>query len=440
MVEMVRGSYKQPGGKLISASVEIDAEDHFTTVVFDGDYFAERTDGRDANLSTVANSLVGMPVRSSLECLEKVIAHALPHDLNLVGIDAHGMAFAVARAAALVNGGLALNNRPEGSSWASALPDRFPENSAHPSQQIELTEALIEQRWKELDLHLVDPVASAREPFEPAMQMALDEVIARRTARGELPPMLRFWEWASPAVILGLNQSVRNEVDMAAAQRFGISVVRRVTGGGAMFVEPGNTITYSLTTPLGFVRGLSAKDSYGLCESWVFKALRSIGIAASHEPINDISSPAGKIGGAAQRRYPVGGAGVASPASGADAADVSGNGGVNSEAAIGHKALGALLHHTTMAYDINADKMLQVLRVNKEKMVDKPVKSAAKRVDPMKSQSGMSRREILDAFAQFLLAEVPHISTIELPASVVDEARELAAAKFGTKEWTERIP
>lgn len=411
MVEMVRGSYKQPGGKLISASVEIDAEDRFTTVVFDGDYFAERTDGRDANLATVASSLVGMPLHSSLECLEKVIAHALPRDLNLVGIDAHGMAFAVARAAALVNGGLALNNRPEGSSWASALPDRFPENSAHPSQQIELTEALIEQRWKELDLHLVDPVASAREPFEPAMQMALDEVIARRTARGELPPMLRFWEWASPAVILGLNQSVRNEVDMAAAQRFGISVVRRVTGGGAMFVEPGNTITYSLTTPLGFVRGLSAKDSYGLCESWVFKALQSIGISASHEPINDISSPAGKIGGAAQRRYP-----EHSPQP------------------------GALLHHTTMAYDINADKMLQVLRVNKEKMVDKPVKSAAKRVDPMKSQSGMSRREILDAFEQFLLAEVPHISTIELPVNVVDEARELAATKFGTREWTERIP
>ena len=32
-------------------------------------------------------------------------------------------------------------------------------------------------------------------------------------------------------------------------------VVRRCTGGGAMFIEPGNTITYSLYAPLDFVQG-----------------------------------------------------------------------------------------------------------------------------------------------------------------------------------------
>jgi lipoate-protein ligase A len=422
MAEMARGSYKQPGGKLISASVAVDAEERIAAVVFDGDYFAERADGRDASLAAVADSLVGMSVRSSLECFEKVLGHAMPADLDLVGADAHGMAFAVTRAASQFEGNLALSNRDEGAAWASVLPDRFPENSAAPHHQIELTPEIIRQRWADLDLHIIDPDVSAKQPFEPALQMALDEVIARRTARGELPTILRFWEWAGPAVILGLNQSVSNEVDMEAARRLGISVVRRVTGGGAMFVEPGNTITYSLTTPLSFVRNLSAKDSYGLCESWVFAALRSIGIAASHEPINDISSPAGKIGGAAQRRYPAPARTPASPS-----------------AQSRTQAPGALLHHTTMAYDIDADKMLQVLRVNKEKMADKPVKSAAKRVDPMKSQSGMSRRQIIGAFDGFLHREVEHITSMELPTDVLAEARELAAQKFGTREWTERI-
>ena len=72
---------------------------------------------------------------------------------------------------------------------------------------------------------------------------------------------------------------------------------------------------------------------------------------------NDIASQYGKIGGAAQRRFPVGSG-------------------------------GAVLHHVTMAYDIDAAKMSRVLNTSREKMSDKAVKSAVKRVDPMKSQTG----------------------------------------------------
>jgi lipoate-protein ligase A len=238
--------------------------------------------------------------------------------------------------------------------------------------------------------------------------MALDEVIARHTAQGDVPPLVRFWEWASPAVIIGLNQSLHSEVDTEAAARLGVHVVRRVTGGGAMFVEPGNTITYSLTTPLSFVKGLDAEEAYSLCEYWIFKGLASIGIAASHEPINDIASPAGKIGGAAQRRYPA-------------------------------PAPGALLHHTTMAYDIDTAKMLRVLRINKEKSADKAVKSAAKRVDPMKSQSGLSRRAVIAALAASLKETAPRLQPYTLPPEIMEEARALAASKFATESWTARI-
>lgn len=453
--ETVRGSYKQPGGKLVSATVAVDAEGRIAHVAFDGDYFAERTDGRDVNLEAVAEALVGLSIRSNIADLQHVLEHAIPQDVRLVGIDAQAMAFAVARAAAVFTDSLALHNlrEDEGSAWASVLPDRFPENSAHPNHQIPLTPQLIAERWEQLDVHLEDPETAASQPYEPAMQMALDDVIARRTARGDLPPLLRFWEWAGPAVILGLNQSVSNEVDLARARELGIAVVRRVTGGGAMFVEPGNTITYSLTAPLSFVAGLSADDSYGLCESWTFSALHSIGIAASHEPINDISSPAGKIGGAAQRRYPAphqyrsgaaaNGASDTNAATAATAvsAEHAADADTATSAPAAHAAApGAILHHTTMAYDIDANKMLQVLRINKEKMSDKAVKSAAKRVDPMKSQSGMSRRQVLAAFSRYLHENIPHIQSIELPQDVIDEARELASSKFSTPEWIHRIP
>ena len=47
------------------------------------------------------------------------------------------------------------------------------------------------------------------------------------------------------------------------------------------------------------------------------------------------------------------------------------------------------------AYDIDAEKMTRVLNISREKMSDKAVKSAAKHVDPMRSQTGMGRDEVV---------------------------------------------
>ena len=50
----------------------------------------------------------------------------------------------------------------------------------------------------------------------------------------------------------------------------------------------------------------------------------------------------------------------------------------------------------TLAYDIDAEKMTRVLNISREKMSDKAVKSAVKRVDPMRSQTGMSREDVVE--------------------------------------------
>ena len=63
----------------------------------------------------------------------------------------------------------------------------------------------------------------------------------------------------------------------------------------------------------------------------MLEALKSLGIKAWYQPLNDIASDLGKIGGAAQARRS-----------------------------------GAVLHHVTMAYDIDADKMVEVLRIGRE--------------------------------------------------------------------------
>lgn len=90
--------------------------------------------------------------------------------------------------------------------------------------------------------------------------MALDEVLTTEVASGRRKPTLRVWEWASPAVVIGRHQSLRNEVDSDAARRHGIEVVRRISGGGAMFIEPGNTITYSICAPISWWRACRSRS------------------------------------------------------------------------------------------------------------------------------------------------------------------------------------
>lgn len=445
-----RGSYKQPDGKLISATIAAEslATPVISEVSFDGDFFADDDLGGDASLAPVEHALSGSPLTWSLQDYQERIAAAIPANLHLEGTDARALALAVRRAAGKLVGEQAQESvaSEAGAGKKPGLPQDAFDTGNLTSSNLSWDE--LKRRWNSLDLAIVEPQTSAQQPFEPAMQMAVDEVIAERTRKGEMPALIRFWEWASPAVIIGLFQSLSAEVNMQAARERGITVVRRITGGGAMFVEPGNTITYSLTVPRDFIEGLNSEDAYRLCEAWAIGALRSVGIKAAHAPLNDVVSPAGKIGGAAQRRYPKSEAGAAlargvTAGTGASGAVLPGTGvarAVSSGAMLpGTELPGAVLHHTTMAYDIDAVAMTQVLRPHQEKLAAHAVKSAAKRVDPMKSQSGMSRREIMEAMARYAHEFVPGLRSYQLPEDVLKEARELAQSKYSNPEWTGRI-
>lgn len=253
--------------------------------------------------------------------------------------------------------------------------------------------------WRDHDWQLIHDG-----PQSPALHMALDQVLTDEVSAGRRKPTLRVWEWAAPAVVIGRFQSLRNEVDSQAAARHGIGIVRRISGGGAMFIEPGNTITYSLHAPLSLVQDLDFQQSYAMMDRWVIDALADLGIAASYQPLNDITSPGGKIAGAAQARRGK-----------------------------------AVLHHVTMAYDIDADKMLQVLRIGREKLSDKGTTSAGKRVDPLRSQTGLTRQQVIarmiDTFAGQYGLQASSVSADEMAL-----AQALVAEKFARPAWTADVP
>ncbi|MDN6521647.1 MAG: lipoate--protein ligase family protein, partial [Yaniella sp.] len=200
-------------------------------------------------------------------------------------------------------------------------------------------------------------------------------------------------------------QSYSNEVDADAVAKHNIKVVRRVSGGGAMFMEADNAVTYSLYTPTSMVDGMSFTDSYPFLDAWVMDALARMQVKAFYEPLNDIATPEGKIGGAAQKRL----------------------------------AAGSMLHHVTMSYDIDAQKMTDVLRIGREKISDKGITSAQSRVDPLRRQTGMSRSDIwdvmIDTFAERYTARTREVTPDELA-----RAEALAEEKFMTSEWIHRVP
>jgi lipoate---protein ligase len=249
-------------------------------------------------------------------------------------------------------------------------------------------------RWRESEWELI-----AEEPTAPTMNMALDEVLTLDVGKGLRRPALRIWGWTGRCIVLGRFQSVRSEVNETAAAMQGVELVRRISGGGAMFIEPEGAITYSIFAPESLVQGMSFADSYAFLDDWAIEALRELGIDAWYQPLNDITSQLGKIGGAAQARRG-----------------------------------SAILHHTTMAYQMNIPLMLEVLRIGQEKLSDKGIRSADKRVGPLRQQTGLSRAAIID----HLVATFERRHGLKQGGVSGEERRkadDLVERKFGTREW-----
>lgn len=349
----MRGEYKVVGGKLVAVDLDV-VDGRLADVKVSGDFFLEP----DEALEDINQALNGMSTMDDVERLATAITGSIGPNVHLIGFSAEAVGVAVRRALGKAT------------------------------------------RWEDYSFDVIPPKVMA-----PVMHVALDEVIAHEVAAGTRPPTLRFWDWNSPLVVIGSFQSVKNEIDPDGAAKHDIGVVRRISGGGAMFMEPGNCITYSLVVPASLVEGLSFERSYAFLDEWVLGALAEVGVNASYVPLNDIASDKGKIGGAAQKRF----------------------------------VDGAVLHHVTMSYDIDADKMLEVLRIGREKMSDKGTKSANKRVDPMRSQTGMTRADIISAFQESFMrryaSQLSQYSDDELA-----QAQQLVAEKFGTDAWTNRVP
>jgi lipoate-protein ligase A len=349
----MHGEYKVPGGKLVVVDLEV-REGRISDVHLAGDFFLEP----DEALVDINRAVEGLSVETDAATIAAAVRAALPDGAQLLGFSPEAVGTVVRRALVTAPG------------------------------------------WKDFSWEVVHDA-----PVSPRMNLALDEVLTARVGDGRRTPTLRLWEWDQSAVVIGSFQSLRNEVDPEGAARHGYDVVRRISGGGAMMMGANAIITYSLYVPASLVAGMTFADSYAFLDDWALQALRSLGVEATYQPLNDISSPQGKIGGAAQKRL----------------------------------ANGGILHHATLSYDLDGEVMTEVLRIGREKLSDKGTVSAAKRVDPLRRQTGLPREQIIDrfisTFATMYGATTGHITDEEYA-----EAEALVQSKFATDAWLQRVP
>ncbi len=228
--------------------------------------------------------------------------------------------------------------------------------------------------------------------------MAFDESLLVHL--DEIGPTLRVYGWNPPAVSIGYFQSMEEEVNVEKAREMGVDLVRRITGGGAVYHK--YEVTYSITLPE--VKG-RILDSYLVIDMGIIKALQNLGLNAKHHGINDVVVNGKKISGNAQtRKY------------------------------------GGLLQHGTLLMDVNVDEMFEILRVPEEKLRDKVIDNVKHRVTSLKHE-GVNiefeelQKVLVDGFREALNAK---IYEDEVPDKVYEYARKLEVEKYATPEWNFR--
>ena len=170
----------------------------------------------------------------------------------------------------------------------------------------------------------------------PYYNMAFDEYCLESLSIDE--PVFFLWQ-NRPAVIVGFNQEVNTEVNLDYLKENGIDLVRRVTGGGAVYHDLGN-LNYTIVG-----RSEDLERDYPEYASIMAKALQSLGVPATLSGRNDILVEGRKVSGFAKR-----------------------------------VCKNRLMVHGTLMYNVDVDVLTKVLNPSNTKLQSKGIASVRSRV------------------------------------------------------------
>ncbi len=248
-------------------------------------------------------------------------------------------------------------------------------------------------------------VVPYEEPEDPYFNMAVEEAIPRARGCGVVPDTLRIWRNMN-AIIIGYFQRAEEEVNLDVAASIGAAVVRRFTGGGAVYHDLGN-LNYALS-----LASTGKRVSLDLVFKELTKgpvdALRSLGFSADVQNVNDIIVSGRKVSGTA--------------------ATIS---------------WGATFFHGAMLISTDLGRLASVLRVSPRKLIDKGVSSVKYRVTNLNDIRPVSPDEVVAALAESFTRLTGHerYQVGLLTPEELEIAQALYNEKYSKREWNyERAP
>lgn len=233
-------------------------------------------------------------------------------------------------------------------------------------------------------------------PANAATNMAIDEALLMSGT-----PTLRLYTWLPSALSIGYFQGIHEEVDLKACQHHDVDVVRRISGGGAVYHDARGELTYSLVVPESTLPPQVQQSCRRICSA-IAAGLRHLGVDARFAPLNDVVVDGQKISGSAQTRR-----------------------------------RGHVLQHGTVLLDVDVSLMFSLLRISRAKIADKGIGEASARVISLHQLlDRVDRDEVIDAlrrgFANTFDVALHDGEMTDGERKRLPELRE----KYASQEWT----
>ena len=240
------------------------------------------------------------------------------------------------------------------------------------------------------------------------MNMAIDEAALTANAAQKVPNTLRLYRWNPSAASIGKFQNPENELQLDNCRKLGVSVIRRITGGGTVYHDSQDEVTYSLIVKTRDLGVTDIADAYSKVYTGIKDALRILGVTADFNEGDAKNCPnltvkGKKISGSAQARKS-----------------------------------NTILQHGTLLLNVDLEKMFTLLRVPWAKNLQEVVSVAEKRITSVKNELGHAVSA--ETAANALASGFQNALKIELEAGELSPferklAERLAKEKYATDQW-----
>lgn len=229
---------------------------------------------------------------------------------------------------------------------------------------------------------------------DPRVNLAIEEFALKHLDINETYLLFYINE---PSIIIGKNQNTVEEINAEYVREEGIHVVRRLSGGGAVYHDLGN-LNFSFITKDD---GNSFHDFKKFTDP-VVKALKKLGVNAELSGRNDILADGKKISGNAQ-----------------------------------FSTKGRMFSHGTLLFDSEIENVVSALNVRMDKIESKGIKSIRSRVTNIREhlEEDMTMEEFKQTLLTYLFEEFDSIPKYELTESNWEEIRKITRERYANWDW-----